>query len=154
MLARVQQLELVEIDAHGAPREDIGQLSPFAADACAKTAAHYKRAGFSPPWISFLARCDSDVVGVCAFTAAPAAGRVEIAYHTFPPFEGRGFATRMVRQLLTRATRLDPTVEVFAHTLAEHNASNAILRKLGLEFIAELTHAEEGTTWEWRRKSI
>jgi len=153
MLTRIQRLELIEIRADGAPKADLGPLSEFAADACARTAAHYKKAGFSPPWISFLARCDSQIVGVCAFTAAPTAGRIEVAYHTFPPFEGRGFATAMVNDLLTRARDADPNVEVFAHTLAEHKASNAILRKLGFEFVGEMNHPEEGVIWEWRRKS-
>jgi RimJ/RimL family protein N-acetyltransferase len=154
MLARIQQLELVEIGADGAPKADLGSPSESAADACVKTAAHYRRAGFSPPWISFLARCGSEVVGICAFTAAPVVCRVEIAYYTFPPFEGRGFAAAMVSELLTRAYDTDPSVEVFAHTLAEHNASNAVLRKLGFEFFRELNHPEEGTIWERRRKSI
>jgi [ribosomal protein S5]-alanine N-acetyltransferase len=149
---RVQHLHLVEIGADGVPGEDLGALSQFAADACAQTVAHYRKAGFSPPWISFFARCDSEIVGVCAFTSAPTAARVEIAYHTFPPFEGQGVATAMIRELLTRAGRADPEIELFAHTLPEHNASNAILRKLGFEFFGEVIHPEEGTIWEWRHK--
>src|SRR5262252_4595758 len=121
MLAPIEQLTLVEIGENGTPRKDLGELSKFAADACVNTAAHYKRAGFSPPWISFLACAGSEIVGVCAFTAAPVGGRVEIAYHTFPLFEGRGFATGMARELVRRANEVDPDVELFAHTLAEHN---------------------------------
>jgi [ribosomal protein S5]-alanine N-acetyltransferase len=151
---RFRQLHLVEIGADGTPARGLGELSQFAADACAQTVAHYRKVGFSPPWISFLARCDSDIVGICAFTSAPTGARVEISYHTFPPFEGQGIATAMVSELLTRARRTDPEVEVFAHTLPEHNASNAILRKLGFEFLGELTHPEEGVIWEWRRKSV
>jgi [ribosomal protein S5]-alanine N-acetyltransferase len=151
---RVQQLELIDISANGVPKKDLGALSQFATDACAQTVTHYKKAGFSPPWISFFARCDSEIVGICAFTAAPAAGRVEIAYHTFPPFEGRGVATAMVRELVRRAAQTDPDVELFAHTLAQQNASNAVLRKLGFEFVRELSHSDEGAVWEWQRKSI
>jgi ribosomal-protein-alanine N-acetyltransferase len=154
MLARIQQLELIEIRADGAPKGDLRSLSEFAVDACARTAAHYKRTGFSLPWISFLARCGSDIVGVCAFTAAPSDGRVEIAYHTFPPFEGRGMATAMVRELIRCARGADPDVELFAHTLAERNASNAILRKLGFEFVGQRRHCQEGEIWEWRHGSI
>jgi ribosomal-protein-alanine N-acetyltransferase len=150
---RVQRLHLVEIGADGTPAQDLGVLSQFAADACAQTLAHYRKAGFSPPWISFLAKCESEIVGVCAFTSAPTAHRVEIAYHTFPPFERQGVATAMVSELLTRARRADPGVELFAHTLPEHNASNAILQKLGFQFFGEVTHPEEGAIWEWRRKS-
>jgi RimJ/RimL family protein N-acetyltransferase len=154
MRTHTQQLDLVEIGADGTPSQDVGVLSRFAADACVQTVAHYSKAGFSPPWISFLARCGLEVVGICAFTAAPVAGRVEIAYHTFPPFEGRGFATAMVRELLTRSRQADPEVELFARTLREHNASNAILRKLGFEFVGGASDQDEGVTWEWRWKSI
>ena len=149
---RVEHLRLVEIGADGTPAQDLGLLSQFAADACTQTLAHYRKAGFSPPWISFLAKCESEIVGVCAFTSAPTVDGVEIAYHTFPPFEGQGIATAMVRNLLTRARQADPEVELFAHTLPEHNASNAILQKLGFQFFGELTHPEDGTIWEWRRK--
>jgi RimJ/RimL family protein N-acetyltransferase len=154
MLTRIQRVELVEIGVDGAPKEEVGSLSKFAADACAKTAAHYKTAGFSPPWISFLALWNSEIVGICAFTAAPNAGRVEIAYHTFPSFEGRGVATAMVSELLTRAHHSGPEAELFAHTLAEQNASNAILSKLGFEFVGTLSDPEEGAIWEWQHQSI
>jgi ribosomal-protein-alanine N-acetyltransferase len=153
MQRRVQKVELIEIGADGTPKEDVGPLSSVAADACAKTAAHYTTAGFSPPWISFLARCNSEVVGICAFTSAPCNGRVEIAYHTFPAFEGRGVATVMVTELLTRARRFDPKVELFAHTLTEENASTVILRNLGFEFVGALDNPEGGLIWEWRRKA-
>jgi RimJ/RimL family protein N-acetyltransferase len=149
----MEHVALVEIGEDGTPAKDLGEWSKFAADACVKTAAHYKRAGFAPPWISFLVCAGSEIVGVCAFTAAPDGGRVEIAYHTFPPFEGRGFATGMVRELVTRANQADPDVELFAQTSAEHNASNAILRKVGFQFAGELSHPEEGMIWEWRRKA-
>ena len=151
---RGQRLHFVEISPDGTPAQDLGALSQFAAEACAQTIAHYRKAGFSPPWISFLARCDSDIVGVCAFTSAPSAARVEIAYHTFPFFQGQGIATAMVKELVRRACQADPTVELFAHTLPEHNASTAILRKLGFEFLGKVTLPEEGMIWEWRRKSI
>jgi RimJ/RimL family protein N-acetyltransferase len=154
MRTRIQKVELIELDLDGAPKQDPGLLSDFAADACAKTTAHYQRLGFSPPWISFFAKWDSEIVGICAFIAAPNGGRVEIAYHTFPPFEGRGVATAMVSELLTRAHRIDPDVELFAHTLAEHNASNAVLRRLGFEFVGQLSDPEEGAIWEWRHRSI
>jgi RimJ/RimL family protein N-acetyltransferase len=150
---RAQDLHFVEIGEDGAPAEELGVLSQFAVDACAQTVAHYRKAGFSPPWISFFAKCESEIVGICAFTSAPDAARVEIAYHTFPPFEGQGVATAMVRELLTRARQANPEVELFAHTLPEHNASNVILRKLGFEFFGEVTHPEQGAIWEWRRKS-
>jgi hypothetical protein len=59
----------------------------------------------------------------------------------------------MVKELLTRARRVDPTVEIFAHTLAEQNASTVILRNLGFEFVGAVDHPEEGAIWEWRRNA-
>jgi len=149
---RDQQLNFLEIGEDGSPAQHLGALSQFAVDACAQTVAHYRKAGFCPPWISFLGKRNSGIVGICAFTSAPTGGRVEIAYHTFPPFEGQGVATAMVGELLARAWRADPEVELFAHTLPEHNASNAILRKLGFQFFGEVTHPEQGAIWEWRCK--
>jgi [ribosomal protein S5]-alanine N-acetyltransferase len=37
-----------------------------------------------------------------------------------------------------------------AHTLAETNASNAVLRKAGMSFVAEVDDPEVGKTWRWR----
>ena len=154
MEERIDGIKLVEIGPDGSPRQDLGMLSQPAAAACRQTAAHYQRTGFSPPWISFLAQAEGAIVGVCAFTAAPNHGRVEIAYHTFPRFEGRGVANAMVRALIARAQRLDPKIELFAQTLAVENASNAVLRKSGFQFARTLAHPEEGQIWEWRRKPL
>jgi ribosomal-protein-alanine N-acetyltransferase len=37
-----------------------------------------------------------------------------------------------------------------AHTLAETNASNAVLRKAGMSFVAEVDDPEVGKAWRWR----
>jgi RimJ/RimL family protein N-acetyltransferase len=39
---------------------------------------------------------------------------------------------------------------VVAHTLAETNASNAVLRKAGMSFVAEVKDPEVGKAWRWR----
>ncbi len=57
------------------------------------------------PWGTYLA-VDPDsrqVVGTCGFRGPPHGRRVEIAFWTFPPFEGRGWATSMARALVARA---------------------------------------------------
>jgi ribosomal-protein-alanine N-acetyltransferase len=152
MSARIEKIELVEVRLDGTPAKDLDVLSAAATEACAATAAHYKRAGFSPPWISYLALADRAIVGICAFTAAPKSGRVEIAYHSFPSFEGRGVATAMARELVALARSRAPEIEIFAQTSAEENASTAVLRKLGFQFAGAVDHAEEGSVWEWRVK--
>src|SRR5436309_2440982 len=59
-----------------------------------------------PRWGCFLAVdvTTGQVVGTCAYKGKPAAdGSVEVAYNTFPPFEGRGYATAMAAELVARA---------------------------------------------------
>ena len=143
-------LRLIQIMRDGAPAETVSELAEVAMDACASTAALYRKAGFAPPWIGYLGLCGLEVVGTCAFPAAPAAGRVEIAYFTFPPFEGRGIATAMANELIALARTTQPEIEIFAQTLPEPNASNSVLKKLGFEFTGQVDHAEEGPVWEWR----
>ena len=146
----MQSLQLVEINVEGAPVAKVAVLSDIAKQACADTASLYQQFGFVRPWIGYLAVIDGSVVGTCAFTAFPAAGRVEIAYFTFPSFEGRGLATAMARELIAVARTAKQGVEIFAQTLPVRNASNTILQKLGFALAGEVNHAEEGMVWEWR----
>ena len=39
---------------------------------------------------------------------------------------------------------------VVAHTLAETNASNTVLRKVGMSFVGEIDNQEVGKVWRWR----
>ncbi|HEV2841490.1 MAG TPA: GNAT family N-acetyltransferase [Chthoniobacterales bacterium] len=101
-----------------------------------------------------MALAGPDVVGTCAFKAGPRAGQAEIAYFTFPPFEGQGIATAMAQALIEIARTADRTIELTARTLPEPNASNTILRKLGFQFCGPAADPEEGTVWEWRLSPI
>ncbi len=149
-----QPLRLVQIGADGTPAERLDSLPEVAREACAATAALYARVGFDPPWIGYLALSGQDVVGTCAFKTGPRLGKVEIAYFTFPPFEGQGIATAMARALIEIARTADRTMELTAQTLAEPNASNAILRKLGFQFAGAVDVPDEGRVWEWRLSPI
>ncbi len=69
-------------------------------DVVAQTLAMDGYAAREMPWVGYLAAADNavEVIGTCAFVGSPdASGSVEIAYYTFPPFEGRGYATAMAR---------------------------------------------------------
>ena len=105
----MNDVRLIQIDNDGTPHEDAGILSKQAADVCAQTVALYRSRGFNPPWVGYLAVHGLQLVGTCAFTGAPKDGRVEIAYFTFPEFEGHGIATLMAKTLIeiARATN-DP----------------------------------------------
>lgn len=115
-----------------------------------QTVQMYGRRGYVEPWIGYLATEGETWVGCCGFTAPPAGGIVEIAYYTFPGFEGRGIATGMAQRLITIARESDSSVRVIAHTLTEENASNHILKKLGFVFAGAIDHPEDGNIWEWR----
>jgi len=93
------------------------------------------------------------VVGTCSFKGAPnTLGEIEIAYYTFPPFEGRGYASAMAKQLVEIAFEVPEVKAVFAHTLVEENASTSILKKCGFIFDRQLTDPDDGDVWRWRRE--
>jgi [ribosomal protein S5]-alanine N-acetyltransferase len=77
-------------------------------------------------------------------------GIVEIGYEIAPFYQGQGFATEAAQAMIEIA--LDAGAKsVIAHTEAFANASNAVLKKLGMKFAKEL-NAEEpiGKVWQWR----
>jgi RimJ/RimL family protein N-acetyltransferase len=103
------------------------------------------------PWGAYLAYEGEVAVGSCAFKAAPdSSGSVEIAYFTFPAFEGRGHATAMAGALFDIA-RGGGASTVVAHTLPEENASTRALRRNGFVFAGETEDPEDGTVWRWER---
>lgn len=104
------------------------------------------------PWGSYLAH-DGDIpVGLCAFKAAPdAAGAVEIAYMTFPAFEGRGHAVAMAAELTEMAFAAGAPL-VVAHTLPEETASSRALRRNGFIFAGDRVDPEDGPVWRWERR--
>jgi [ribosomal protein S5]-alanine N-acetyltransferase len=89
------------------------------------------------------------LVGNGGFTGSPDdSGTVEIGYETAPEY-CQGFATEAAGALIDYAfTHAAQTV--IAHTLAEKNASNSVLQKVGMEFVLELADAEQGKIWRWQ----
>jgi RimJ/RimL family protein N-acetyltransferase len=128
-------------------------LSEAARSVISPTVQMYGRRGYVEPWIGYLSAEAEDWVGSCGFTSPPVGGIVEIAYFTFPGFEGRGIATGMAQRLIAIAEESDPSVRIIAHTLTEENASNHILKKLGFVFAGAVDHPEDGNIWEWRYES-
>lgn len=141
-------MHLIGINIDGKPQELIS-LSEIAQEICKATSAIYQVSGFVPPWIGYLTVKDGELVGTCAFKTPPQNGRVEIAYFTFPDYEGKGIATNMASHLIEIARKNAEGIIVFAQTLPEENASTAILKKLGFQLIGEVIHPEDGRVWEW-----
>jgi [ribosomal protein S5]-alanine N-acetyltransferase len=92
-------VKLIAINENGIPAEPLGPLPQLARDVCDSFKQFYNSQGFTPPWTGYLAEQDGVIVGSCGFKGAPVNNRVEIAYFTFPEFEGRGLATQMARHL-------------------------------------------------------
>ncbi len=143
-------IRLIAIHQDGSPAEPVAPLGPEVRDALTGTAGMYRSSGYQPPWIGYLAMEGDAAVGTCAFKSPPQNHRVEIAYFTFPPHEGRGVATAMAEALIALARHTDPSLTLTAQTLPEDGASTRILRRLGFGLADEVVHPEDGTVWEWR----
>ena len=105
------------------------------------------------PWGGYLAvdKERNEIIGTCAFKGPPdGEGVVEIAYFSFPPFEGQGYATAMARELIAIAGADPGSPTVIAHTLPESNASNHILQKIGMRFAGDVIDPEDGPVWRWQ----
>jgi RimJ/RimL family protein N-acetyltransferase len=145
-------MRFVVIDQDGKPEENIS-LPEIGEQVAAGNRDNYKKKGFQKPWCAYFAVVDGQAVGACAFKTPVRDGRVEIAYITFPEFEGRGIATQMARKLVEISSRADKTVLVTAQTLPERNASTSVLTKLGFKKVRDVNHPEDGLVWEWELNS-
>ena len=145
----MRELRLIPIDRSGVPADGVTERSAIAADVCAATARFYATVGWIPPWVGYLVVSNEQVVGACSFKGPPAAGKVEIAYFTFPEFEGKGLATAMAQELMALAERTEPGIRITAQTLPQQNASTRILEKLGFERTGTAVDREVGEVWEW-----
>jgi RimJ/RimL family protein N-acetyltransferase len=103
------------------------------------------------PWGCYLAELDGQAIGTCAFKFPPdAEGEVELAYMTFPAFEGRGHATEMAGALV-RIARQAGAAMVVALTLPHENASNRALGRNGFTLAGEVDDPEDGLVWRWEK---
>ena len=91
-----------------------------------------------------------EVVGSCAYKTPPNdEGSVEIAYFTYPEFEGRGYASAMAAKLVKLAAGSEAVRRVIAHTLPEMNASTSVLKKVGMASVGEVIDPDDGRGWRW-----
>ncbi len=115
------------------------------------TLALYERNGCEAPWIGYLARDGGHMVGTCSFASPPKDGAAEVAYFTFPPYEGRGISTAMTGLLIAIAFR-DPNLHALAaYTLPAENASTRILHKHGFLRDGVAEDPDAGEVWRWTK---
>ncbi len=143
------KVTLIPIDLDGTPRGYADSLPEITIEVFQATAELYRSAGFEEPWIGYLALVYNTPVGTCGFKGRPHDNRIEIAYFTFPEFEGRGLATAMAAELTAIARQHEPAIVVAAQTLPQRNASHRVLEKLGFKHVDTIDHPEDGIVWEW-----
>jgi len=159
------RMRLIEIDETlrgiaGGSSEDFrlaygvspGDNETRVAEVVNQTLELYRTSPRVSPWGGYLAADlgRAVVVGTCGFVHGPdTGGSVEIAYYTFPPFESRGYASAMARELLALALSCGAVRDVVAHTLPEVNASTRVLEKAGFRQLGEARDPEVGRAWRW-----
>ena len=113
------------------------------------TFEYYEKIGITVPWISYIAKAQSDFVGICSFKGKPIENKVEIAYYTFQQHEGNGYATAMCKNLIDIAHKERKDIIISARTLPEKNASTSVLVKNGFSFARTVVDYEDGEVYEW-----
>lgn len=98
---------------------------------------------------------DGALVGWGGWKGPPVNGVAELGYAVAPARRGRGIATQVVRELISRAR--DTGIDlVIAHTLPEESPSTGVLRKCGFVRTGEVTDpdgAEAAEVWRWELDS-
>ena len=87
----------------------------------------------------FVTEDPPELVGWGGFKGPPSDGVVEIGYEIAQARQGRGLATAAARALVAEAFADERVTAVIAHTLAERNASNRVLEKVGFRYDGEAT---------------
>jgi [ribosomal protein S5]-alanine N-acetyltransferase len=87
----------------------------------------------------FVTEDPPELVGWGGFKGPPSDGVVEIGYEIAEARQGRGLATAAARALVAEAFADVRVTTVIAHTLAEPNASNRVLEKVGFRYDGETT---------------
>jgi [ribosomal protein S5]-alanine N-acetyltransferase len=114
---------------------------------------HHEPEQLLPIWRGylFIHLEEGKLIGNGGFKGPPdAAGAVEIGYEIATEYWNRGFATQAARSLIDFAFSHQQVNAVIAHTLAEKNASNSVLQKAGMQFVAEVDDLKVGKKWRWQ----
>ena len=89
----------------------------------------------------FVTEDPPELVGWGGFKGPPQEGVVELGYEIAEGRQGRGLATAAARAMVAEAFAHDRVATVIAHTLAERNASNRVLEKVGFRYDRDVTQS-------------
>jgi [ribosomal protein S5]-alanine N-acetyltransferase len=123
--------------------------NPLCKESLHMTLVFYMGVGFRPPWISYYAKLNGELVGAAGFKGAPVNDTVEIAYGTFEPYQHQGIGKAICRKLVEIALKTDPSIRITARTLPEPSHSTKILQYNGFLFLGTVEDKDDGPVWEW-----
>jgi [ribosomal protein S5]-alanine N-acetyltransferase len=107
------------------------------------------RAGAPVEWgFHLLFDDDGSLVGNGGWKGAPVDGVAELGYAVATERRGRGIATAVVRELVTRARAAHVRLAV-AHTLPETSASTTVLDRCGFTHVGEPVEPDDGVLRRW-----
>ncbi len=109
------------------------------------------------PWLfgfAVIHKIDNVLIGTCGFPGPPDSnGVAEIAYGIAPSYQRRGYATEAATGLIEFAIRDARVKTIWAHTLAETNASTRVLEKCGFKKVGDAVDPENNlAVWRWERQ--
>lgn len=126
-------------------------------------AEHYRRlralleqtleGALNTPWCGYLALDENakNVLGACAFRAAPHEKAAEILYYVLPDQQGHSYGVRMVTALEKLAQK-NNVFMVRAHTPMRHTGSTRVLEKAGYMFVGPFEDEDLGLAWRWEKR--
>lgn len=104
-------------------------------------------------WFNWYALVQADrqslptLIGGCGFFGPPCNGIVQIGYSVLSEFQRQGFATEMVRGIVSWAMEQPAVVRIIAETEWENPASVRVLEKVGFTAAGSTTDMK-GTRFE------
>lgn len=98
----------------------------------------------------FILKKESCLIGSGGFKGKPdSSGTVEIGYEIATEYENLGYGTEAVTAMRNFAFTKNEVQSLIAHTLAIENASNRLLKKIGMKFDSEIPDPELEKIWKW-----
>ena len=94
---------------------------------------------------------DGALVGFGGWKGPPTDGVAELGYAVAPERQGKGIATAVVGELVTRA-RAAGVNRVIAHTLPEMSPSTTVLSRCGFIHMGDVADPDggvDGVVWRW-----
>lgn len=101
--------------------------------------------------ILFILEKESCLIGSGGFKGQPdSLGVVEFGYEIAPEYWNLGYTTEACKAMRDFAFEQETVHQLIAHTLSEENASNRVLKKIGMHFDSELPDKKLGKIWRWK----